>query len=376
VVRAVAAQARRLTQGLGDLAPNSARERLVRKLSSLGRSLSKVLLANTGSEAVELALKTAAIATGRRRFVAFKGGYHGDSYGALEATHAPAPPAPIAAQLARRAIHVPYPSAYRCPHPSRCSERCDLRCLDHGFETIDRALEGDDPPGAILVEPIQGRAGVIVPPPDFLSTLCARARDRGLLVVYDEVLTGAGRTGPFWAWQRSGTECEPDLLCAGKGLGGGVAIAALFGRPEIMERWGADRLESGEAPHASTFYGHPVACAGALAAVERLTSPGFQERVESMANVFGEGLARIAASDPGVGEARSVGLLGALEFVRDRQTREPAPDKARAALASLLARGILAIPGGIHGNVISFLPPLTMSEQQIRFGLDQMSCGM
>jgi len=377
VARAVARQAKRLAQGLGDLAPNEAREKLVRALAKLGGALSRVLLASTGSEAVELALKTAAITTGRRRFVAFLGGYHGDSYGALEATQFPEPPAPIRAQLSGRAIWIPYPTAYRCSATKPCSDVCDRGCFAEGLAVIDRALGGEDPPGAILVEPIQGRAGVIAPPSWFLPELCAFARARRLLVVYDEVMTGAGRTGPFWAWERSGPDAEPDLLCAGKGLGGGVAIAAVFGKPRWMERWSGVAPESGEAPHASTFYGHPLACAGALAAVRALTAPGFRENVEARGRALAEGLARVASRHrSSVGDVRSAGLLGAIEFVRDRDSREPAPDRAKAALEALLARGVLAIPGGIHGNVISLLPALTITEEQLGFALDQMSWGM
>jgi len=377
VARAVARQAKRLAQGLGDLAPNEAREKLVRALAKLGGALSRVLLASTGSEAVELALKTAAIATGRRRFVAFTGAYHGDSYGALEATQHPEPPAPIRAQLAGRALRIPYPYAYRCSATKPCGGVCDRTCFAEGFAAVDRALAGEDPPGAILVEPIQGRAGAIVPPSWFLPELCAQARARGLLVIYDEVMTGAGRTGPFWAWERFGTGAEPDLLCAGKGLGGGVAIAAVFGKPKWMDRWSAVAPESGEAPHASTFYGHPLACAGAFAAVRALTAPGFRESVEARGRQLAEGLAGVASRHPSsVGEVRSVGLLGAIEFVRDRDSREPAPDRAKAALDALLGRGVLAIPGGLHGNVISFIPPLTITEEQLGVALDQMSWGM
>lgn len=377
VRRAITRQAGRLIQGLGDLQPHVARERLIRRLAPLGGRLDSVLLASTGSEAVELALKTVAITTGRRRVVAFTGGYHGDSYGALEVTHHPQAPGPLQGQLKRLAVHVPYPYPYRCPLEARCeADRCDLRCLEEALATIDRELEGGDPPGAILVEPIQGRAGGIVPPPEFLSRLCAAARGRGLLVIYDEVLTGAGRTGPFWAWERSGPEAEPDLLVAGKGLGGGAAIAALFGRRVLMEAWRAHVPPSGEAPHASTFYAHPLACAGALAAIERLTEPGFRARVDALGGALSGGLKRIESRHPAVGEARSVGLLGAIELVRDRSGRAPAPEALGPLLAALLRRGILVVPGGRHENAISILPPLTISEAQLAHGLEAIDAAL
>lgn len=377
VRRAIARQAGRLIQGLGDLHPHAARERLVRRLAPLGGRLDTVLLASTGSEAVELALKTAAIATGRRRVVAFTGGYHGDSYGALEVTHHPPAPRPLRAQLKGLAVHAPYPDPYRCALAAPCNAgRCDLRCLEEALAAIDRELEGGDPPGALLVEPIQGRAGVIVPPREFLARLTTAARERGLLVIYDEIFTGAGRTGPFWAWERSGPEAEPDLLVAGKGLGGGTAIAALFGRRELMDAWRAHVSPSGEAPHASTFYAHPLACAGALAAIGRLRAPGFRERVEVLGDLLSGGLRRIASRRPVVGEARSVGLLGAIELVRGGGGREPAPEALGPLLAALLRRGVLAVPGGRHGNAISILPPLTIGEAQLAYGLEAIEAAL
>jgi 4-aminobutyrate aminotransferase / (S)-3-amino-2-methylpropionate transaminase / 5-aminovalerate transaminase len=377
VKRAVSAQAGRLVQGLGDLMPHVARERLVRRLAKLGGGLSRVLLASTGAEAVELALKTVAIATGRRRVVAFTGAYHGDSYGALEVTDRPKPPEPVRAQLHGRAIHVPYPYPFRCRRPDNCGgSRCDEHCAEEAFVAIDAALEGDDPPGAVIVEPIQGRAGAIVPPQGFLPRLCHLARERRLLVIYDEILTGAGRTGPFWAWERCGPDAEPDLLCAGKGLGGGVAIAALLGKPKLMEAWRAHVPPSGEAPHASTFYAHPIACAGALAAIERLTSPELRAQVDGMGKALADGLARIAGRHRAVGEARAAGLFGAIELVRDRGSKEPAPELLGPLHSELLGRGILALPGGLHENVLLLLPPLTIGAAQLQHALEAIDAAL
>lgn len=368
---AVAEQAGRLAQGLGDLMPHEARERLVAKLSALGGALSSVLLASTGSEAVELALKTARVATGHRRVVAFTGGYHGLTYGALALTQNPEFRAPVADQVADLAIWVPYPYPYRCPLARDCGG-CDLACLDHAFTEIDRARAGPDPPGAILVEPIQGRSGGILPPAGFLRSLRARARERGLLVIYDEVMTGAARTGPFWAWQREGPEAEPDLLCAGKGLGGGVAIAAVLGRPGITEAWRAHVLGSGESPHASTFYAHPLACAGAIAALKRLSGAPLRRHVERMGRCLAEGLRELAARHACIGEVRSAGLLGAIEFVRDRASREPDAGAAARLHGAALRAGVLTIPGGAHGHVLSLLPPLTIPRRTLEHALARL----
>jgi len=352
VARAVSAQSRKLTQGLGDLMPHETREKLVRRLASLGGPLDRVLLASTGAEAVELALKTAHLATGRRRVVAFTGAYHGQSYGALAVTDYPGLGRPFLAQLPDLAIRVPYAR------------------MEAVKETVDRELRGSDPPGAIIVEPIQGRSGCVMPPREFLPALRAYARERGLLLILDEVMTGGGRTGPFWEWQRYGEEAAPDLLVAGKGIGGGVAIAAVLGRAKIMDAWRKAVLPSGEAPHSSTFYAHPIACAGALKALDRLAAPETRAHVERMGAKFVAGLRALQERSPHVGEARAAGLMAAIEMVKDRESREPAPDRTGRAVAALLQEGVLVYPGGVHDNVICFTPPLTITEEQIDFAVD------
>lgn len=360
IARAVAAQARRLAQGLGDIHPHVVREKLVRRLSALGGALSRVLVVGTGSEAVELALKTAALATGRRRVVAFEGGYHGQSGAALEVTHVPPSPALLKPDGPPRAIHIPYPDPARCAARTPC-EGCDLSCFERGWERVEIECRGSDPPGAVLVEPVQGRAGVIIPPVEFLPHLAAKARAAGMIVIYDEILTGAGRTGPFWAWERSGLSAEPDLMTAGKGLGGGVAIGALFGKPEIMDVWSRHVSPAGESPYASTFYAHPFACAGALAAVDRLTSASVRESVEAIAATLR------TLERPGGAAMRAVGAMAAID-----SPVQPAPGSTAgtdSTFARLMKRGVLTIPGGREGRTTSLYPAFTISERQLGHAL-------
>ncbi|HYJ33211.1 MAG TPA: aminotransferase class III-fold pyridoxal phosphate-dependent enzyme [Candidatus Binatia bacterium] len=380
VARAVAAQARRLSQGLGDLHPHVAREKLVRKLSALGGALSRVLVTGTGSEAVELALKTAALATGRRRVVAFEGGYHGQSGAALEVTHFPRSPELLQPAGPPRAIPIPFPDPRHCGARTPC-EACDLSCLDRGWErSVTPELRGSDPPGAVIVEPVQGRAGVIVPPPEFLARLSALAREAGMLVIYDEILTGAGRTGPFWAWKRSGAAAEPDLMTAGKGIGGGVAIGALFGKSQVMEVWSRHVSSSGESPYASTFYAHPLACAGALAALERLTSEEIASSREAIAGML------LDARPPLGFTIRALGAMAAIEPEDTRRSTTPSaeggrrlaapldPDRTERSLyLPLLHRGVIAIPGGISSAAVSMYPAFTITPQQLAHAMDVVS---
>lgn len=355
IARAVAAQARRLSQGLGDLHPHVAREKLARKLSSLGGSLSRVLLTGTGSEAVELALKTAALVTGRRRVVTFEGGYHGQSGAALEVTSHPSSPDLLKPAGPPRAIPIPYPDRSRCAARTPCAA-CDLACLERGWdERVKPALQGPDPPGAVIAEPIQGRAGVILPPLEFLPRLAELARAAGLVVIWDEILTGAGRTGPFWAWQRSGPAAEPDLMTAGKGIGGGVAIGALLGKAKLMEVWSKHVSGSGESPYASTFYAHPLACAGTLAALERLTSNELAAAKQRLQEVLDQHVPRL----PG---GRCVGLLGAFRSEPNGANYE-----------SLLRAGVLVVPGGYREDTLSLLPSFTIAPEQLTWALEKMS---
>jgi len=340
IKRAVSAQAGRLVQGLGDLMPHRERERLVRALSRLGGHLNRVLLASTGSEAVELALKTAALATGRRRVVAFTGSYHGDSLGALEVTHHPAPPGPIQALLGGWAVHVAYGD----------------------LDALERALRESEPCAAVIAEPIQGRGGTVMPSQGFLIGLRALARKHGAVVIYDEIMTGAGRTGPFWAWERFGPDAEPDLLCAGKGMGGGMAIAALLGRPKLMDAWRKHVPASGEAPHASTFYAHPLACAGALATLKRLTAAGFREEVERKGRWLEEALTALARRHRSVAAIRTAGLMAGIELASDAAGLQ-------SVWRALLARGVLTIPSGTRGTVIQLLPSFTITDEQLAHGV-------
>jgi 4-aminobutyrate aminotransferase-like enzyme len=310
------------------------------------------------------------LSTGRRRVVAFEGGYHGQTGAALEVTHFPAPIAALLPAGPSRAIHIPYPNPQRCEARRPC-DACDLSCLERGWERVERELRGPDPPGAVIAEPIQGRAGVIIPPAEFLTRLRSKARAAGMLTIWDEILTGAGRTGPFWAWERSGAGAEPDLMTAGKGLGGGVAIGAVFGRPEIMDVWSRHVPPSGESPYASTFYAHPLACAGTLGAVKRLTSPEIVAAVGKIESVFRSELMATGAR-AGV---RIVGALAAVDGVEASGSL----DAGRAAGGSgagaqslfhrLLSRGILTVPGGLSGTTCSLLPAFTIQEEQLRTAL-------
>src|SRR5262245_6446904 len=341
VVQAVAEQAAELLHGMGDVNPSAVKVELLEALArrSPGGGPARAVLGSSGSDAVEIALKTAALATGRAGVVAFEGGYHGLAIGALDATHRESFRAPFAARLARATAF------------ARFGDVDDVRRA----AAVCRA-----PVGAVIVEPIQGRGGERVPPSGFLAALRGVCDAEGWLLIADEVYTGFGRTGTWFACEHEGV--RPDLLCVGKGLASGMPISACIGRAEVMDAWPASR---GEALHTQTFLGHPPACAAALAS---LAVPEDEKLIARAAEVGARALARLRDATAGtasVVEVRGRGLLLGVECV--------GPEVVQSALTGLLARGVIALPCGDDGRVIALSPPLTIDRDVLDFALDALA---
>jgi 4-aminobutyrate aminotransferase / (S)-3-amino-2-methylpropionate transaminase / 5-aminovalerate transaminase len=362
IVVAVQAQAGRLMHGMGDVHPPAVKVELLRALAEVAPGgLSRAILASSGAEAVEAALKTAAIATGKPRVLAFDGAYHGLTYGALAASGRDDFRAPFAAQLGRIAAFAPYPYVYRSRFGRDAAEVCDAT-LRHVEELLDGESETI---GAILVEPVQGRGGDVVPPDGFLPGLRRICDERGLLLVLDEIYTGFGRTGRWFACEHWGV--VPDLLCVGKGMTGGMPFAACIGTDAVMEAW---PRSTGEAIHTSTFLGHPLGCAAALASIAVLRDERLVERSAGLGARLIARLREMTADHPRVGEVRGLGMMIGIELVRDREGREPAPELAGRIVVETLRRGVLTLGGGIHGNVLSLSPPFVLTDAQADTALD------
>jgi len=350
VVAAGRRQMGRLLHGMGDVHPHGPKGRLLEALSqrTFGRwkpaMEGRAILACTGSDAVEAALKTAMLATGRRRVLAFEGAYHGTGYGALNATHRDHFRKRFEAQLGGFAV---FAGGGRLDHidPTACIQSLDA----HGLDV-----------GAVLVEPIQARGGIRVPPMGFLRGLRDWCDRHGALLVLDEIYTGFGRTGHWFACEREGV--MPDLVCVGKALSGGFPIAACVGRADLMEE--AWPRSEGEAIHTSTFLGHPVGCAMALAQMQEIEDLGLvaraaaegewlRGRLEAMAGVRGRHVWR----------AVGVGLMAGIEV----RTREGAPAGLVVvrAMQRLAREGILVLPEGADGEVLSLTPPLTIPRRRL-----------
>ncbi len=334
VVAAVRRQSGLLLHGMGDVAAHPARVELAAALCRLAPvDEPRVFFAASGADAVEVALKTAVLATGRTGILAFDPGYHGLTLGALGVTSREEFRRPFAALLAARVERLPF----GCP-----------------LATLEQALRRSTP-ACVIVEPVVGREGVILPPAGWLSGLAEACRRHGALLVADEILTGFGRTGRWFAVDEEGV--RPDLLCCGKALGGGLPLAAVIGRRELMDAW----RRRGEALHTSTFLAHPLACAAALATLRFMVRQRLLERLPPLAAALGERLAAWKRDFPGVAAVRGRGLLWGVEL----RSRRLAQDWAKECRS----RGVLMLAGGPRGNVAQLCPPLVITRAQLAAAL-------
>jgi 4-aminobutyrate aminotransferase/(S)-3-amino-2-methylpropionate transaminase len=338
VTRAVQAQAEKLLHALGDVHPSDVKVELLARLQALAPFAdAKVMLGCNGADAVTAALKTAALHTGKPGVLAFAGGYHGLSYGPLAACgYSEAFRAPFAAQLNPHVAFAPYPAA--------------SVALQDAIDAVERAWGARQDIGAVLIEPVLGRGGAVVPPAGFLAALQALCERRGALLIADEVLTGLGRTGALLRSVHDGA--RPALICLGKALGGGLPVSACLGRADVMAAWGDP---GSEALHTGTFFGNPLGCAAALAALDVVQRENLCARAGSIGAWFASELRdRVGAR---VREVRGAGLLLGVELASGEQTLR--------AVRALLERGYITVPAGMGGRVVSLTPPLVIEEARL-----------
>jgi 4-aminobutyrate aminotransferase-like enzyme len=358
VRQAVEAQAGRLVHGMGDVHPPTPKLTLMERLAALSPwPETRAVLSSTGSEAVETALKTALLATGRPGILAFEGGYHGLTLGSLAVTERSDFRRPFASRLYDGVVFAPFPDVLR--DGDGASERALLRIEE---QLADGAPNGDGI-GALLIEPVQGRAGARIAPDGFMARLSAIAAEARVLVIADEVFTGVGRCGAFLASSRVGLEA--DLVCLGKALGGGLPLSACLARSDIMDAWPPS---SGEALHTSTFLGHPLACAAGLAVLDALETEAVAERARilggRLVRELREGLRGVDA----VGDVRGLGLMMGIELVGGDR-REPLSGGAARVARTALQQGLLVLPGGAAGHVVALSPTVELSEAQAAFAV-------
>ena len=367
VVRAGQKQMAKLLHAMGDVHPHALKAKLARELSRLtferwakknwkleigNWKSGKVIFSNSGFEAVESALKTAMLATGKRGVIAFEGAYHGLGYGALNATHRDLFRDPFRSQLREFGHFVKFPTT-----------KAELPLVEKSLRRIFRR----EKIGAILVEPVQARGGINLPPKEFLPRLRKLCDAHGALLILDEIYTGFGRTGKWFACEHSQT--IPDLICLGKALTGGFPLSACVGRADVMDAaWPESK---GEAIHTSTFLGHPVGCAMALAQIAEIENLKLAERSAELGKFLLAKLNSIQNSKLKTqNSVRGVGLLAGLEL--NLPDSSPASAETFAVIKKLLRRGYIFLPEGEHGNVISFTPPLTISKTQLAKAVNEL----
>ncbi len=358
VVRAGQRQMETLLHAMGDVHPHARKAELARELSRLtfelwgqSRVSAKTTFCNSGFEAVEAALKTALLATGRSGIIAFAGAYHGLGYGALNATHREHFRSPFRSQLGDFGSFVPFPKSRR-----------DLATTE---SALRRRLKSRRT-GAILVEPMQARGGINIPPPHFLKLLRKLCDESGALLILDEIYTGFGRTGKWFACEHSGV--APDLICLGKALTGGFPLSACVGRADLMDA--AWPESTGEAIHTSTYLGHPVGCAMALAQLSEIRRLKLVERSRDLGGFLVEQLRALKTSSLKLA-VRGAGLMVGLELTH--HDGSPATLESLGIIKRLLHCGYIFLPEGEHANIISFTPPLTISRAQLQSAVDALA---
>ncbi|GMR11863.1 MAG: 4-aminobutyrate--2-oxoglutarate transaminase [Gemmatimonadota bacterium] len=345
-------QADTLIHGMGDVHPGALKVDLLERLASLSPwADARGVLASTGSEAVEIALKTAELATGRSGILSFQGAYHGLTLGSLAATDRPAFKEPFRQRVFDGVAFAPFPAGSGVADALGVVE-----------EALSEGAPAGHPIGAVIVEPIQGRAGVRIPAEGFLAGLVELARRAGAVVIFDEIFTGFGRAGSMFAFEHEGV--APDLLCVGKALGGGLPLSACLGPQKIMSAWPES---AGEALHTSTFLGHPLSCAAALAFLDVLDDENLVERAGALGDEIAGRLRRQLKGVVGVSEVRARGLFIGIELALPGG--QPLEGGGAAVAAAALAGGLLTLPAGEAGQVVELAPPATMTSEQVEAGV-------
>jgi len=359
VVRAIQQQAAALIHMSGTDFYYPLLAQLAEKLAQIapGDSPKRVYFGNSGTEAMEAALKLARYHTRRHRFIAFLGSFHGRTFGALSLTASKAVQRNGFGPLLPGVSHVPYPNSYRCAfghHGGVCDPENEV------IDYLERLLKTSVPAeevAAIIVEPVQGEGGYVVPPKNFLARLRAIADRHGMLLIFDEVQSGMGRTGKMWACDHFGV--APDILTAAKGIASGMPLGVTIAKASIMN-WTPGA-------HASTFGGNPIACAAAMETI-RLLEEKYISNAAQMGEYAMKRLAEWPKKHPLVGHVRGLGLMIGIELVKSQETRETNPEARKKIIERAYELGVLLL--GCGESTVRLMPPLVVERDQMDFALD------
>lgn len=356
VVEAICRQAQLYTHTDFTVVPYEPYVRLAQRLAGLVPISGPVKAAffNSGAEAVENAIKIAKHYTGRRAVIGFEGAFHGRTWMALTLTHKVKPYKAGLGPFVPEVYRAPYPYPYRGPQ-GMSPEEVGL----WAYEQLERLLQVTVAPedvAAIVIEPVQGEGGFVVPPANFLQKLRELCTRHGIVLICDEVQTGFGRTARMFATEHFGI--EPDLMTVAKSIAGGMVLSGVIGRAEIMDA-ARDTAIGG------TYVGNPVACAAALAVLDVFEEQNLLARAEEVGRRFRQRFEAMQSRFVQIGEVRGLGAMVAMELVTDRATKEPAAEAVGHIIAEALKRGVITARAGLYGNVIRVLAPLVITPEQI-----------
>jgi 4-aminobutyrate aminotransferase/(S)-3-amino-2-methylpropionate transaminase len=314
----------------------------------------KAMLVNSGAEAVENAVKIARAHTGRPGVIAFEAGFHGRTLLTMSLTSKVKPYKHQFGPFAPEIHKVPSAYCYRCLFGATYPD-CGLACLDY-FERFFTAEADPTEIAAMIIEPVQGEGGFIVPPPEFLPGLREICDRHGIVLIADEVQTGFGRTGRLFASEHFGI--VPDLMTLAKGIASGLPLSAVVGKADIMDAPTAGRI-------GGTYGGNPLACAAALATIDELEKRDLCARARHIGDFLEGRLRALQQRHPQIGDVRCLGAMVAAEFVTDPDSKTPAKEIPSALIAACFRRGLLIIGAGLFSNVVRFLPPLVVTDEQL-----------
>jgi 4-aminobutyrate aminotransferase len=358
VVAAIQAQAAKLLHGQQNIVYHEPGLRLHERLATiLPGGPWGAFLANSGAEAVEAAIKLARVSTGRTPIVAFRYGFHGRTAQAMALTTAKHSIRSANEPVPGSVYFADFPYCYRAPCGAHDPDECTCE-WEASLDLLFRQMVDPDRVAAVIVEPVIGEGGYIVPPPTFLPRLREVTRQHGMLLVADEVQAGFGRTGAMFGHQHSGV--EPDIMIMAKGIASGLPLSGIVARRELIEAWPPGT-------HGGTYGGNVVACAAALATIDVIEEEGLVENARERGLQLLDGVRSLQARYPVVGDARGLGLMVGLELVQPGvgDGREPYPAALKGVLGGALERGLMLLSAGPYGNVVRIVPPLVTTADEV-----------
>jgi 4-aminobutyrate aminotransferase / (S)-3-amino-2-methylpropionate transaminase / 5-aminovalerate transaminase len=363
VVAAVKDQLDRFLHTCVQVTPYESYVRLAERMNEVtpGQFAKKTIFLNSGAEAVENAVKIARAYTKRPAIIAFEDAFHGRTMMTLALTSKTHPYKAGFAPFPSEVYRVPYAYCYRCSY-SLQYPTCELYCARHLENTFKRVVANEEV-AAVIAEPVLGEGGFVVPPPDYFKVLVELCHKHGILFIADEVQSGFGRTGTLFASERYGV--EPDLLVSAKSLGGGLPLAAVTGRAEVMDAPGIGGL-------GGTFSGNPVSCAAALAVLDLFERENLLDRANELGECFQHRAREWQRRWPIIGDIRGLGGMQAIELVRSQETKSPAADETKKISQYCYEHGLITITAGTYSNVIRVLVPLVITNEQMDEAMDTL----